>query len=81
MAAVLGIPVPLFWEVFQLGTSDTCRNVLTVFAVLVALELLLHSLWQRVGSSRAGAAASALRAGCVGSLLIQTLLHLPHVLP
>lgn len=55
------------WEVFQLGTSVPCRNVLTVVLdVLVALELLLHSLWQRVGTSKAGAAGSALSAGLWG---------------
>lgn len=38
------------WEVFQLGTSGAIRNVLILSAVLVVLELLIHSPWQRVGS-------------------------------
>lgn len=45
-AVGLGIEVPHFWS-FSIGHLSHTQNVLTVFALLVALELLLQSCDQR----------------------------------
>ena len=68
-------------EVTQLGTSSTHRNVLVSFAVVVALELLLESLLERVVMGKVGAAANAQSAGLVGWLLLWELPGFGHVVP
>lgn len=66
-SAVFGVKMPHF-----LSFSFMCRKVLPVVAHLVSLEP-----WQRAVTGRVGAAATALTAGLLGSLLTYTLLPLP----
>lgn len=66
-SAVFGVKMPHF-----LSFSFMCREVLPVVAHLVSLEP-----WQRAVTGRVGAAATALTAGLLGSLLTYTLLPLP----
>lgn len=50
-AAGLGIEVPHFWS-FSIGRLSHTQNVLTVFALLVAFELLLQSPADHWGQGR-----------------------------